>query len=141
MNNFASKIILSKVSSDLKLLSCHKSTMFSLSVDDIVFILNWDNEVILSDLILSYMCHYNRYLELFPKWFYTITSSKHTINTISLLFLLFWQNEQSKSLLTPICIQATLVAKLLCTSLIWKHFSLISRIICIFLKLVLQLIC
>ena len=38
IKNFASKIIKSKVSSDLKLLSCPKSTMLSSSVTDIAFI-------------------------------------------------------------------------------------------------------
>ena len=37
INNFASKIIKSKVSSYLKLLSCPKSTMLSFSVTDVAF--------------------------------------------------------------------------------------------------------
>ena len=40
----------------------------------------------------------------------------------------------------PICIKTTLVAIIWCTSLIWNHFSFISWICCIFVKMIHQLI-
>ena len=48
------------------------------------------------------------------------------------------QKEQVMSFSIPMCIKTILVAITLCTSLIWNHFSFISWICCIFLKVIHQ---
>ena len=52
----------------------------------------------------------------------------------------FLQKEQVTSFWTPTCINTTVVANIVCTSLIWNHLSFTSWSLCIFLKVVLQLI-
>ena len=75
-------------------------------------------------------------LELFPKWPIYIY--------IYILWLIesrsFRQKEQVMSVSIPICARTTFVAIILCTSLIWNHFSFISWICCIFLKVIRHLV-
>ena len=118
--NFATRIIKLNVSSDLKLTSCPNRTILSFSVIDTVF------------TPLSFMaicnCSQNGLMLAHLKKIWSIASRS------------FLQNEHVISFSTPIWINATFVANILCTNLIWNHLSFISRFFCIFLKVIFQFI-
>ena len=101
-----------------------KSIMFSLSVTDIIF----GHLSMISVWNCSQNCCTQAHLQ-----------KRQMIASHS-----FLQNEQLLSFSMPICFKTTLVPNILCTNLIWNHFSFVSWIFCcccIFLKEVDQLIC
>ena len=110
-------MIKSKVLSDLKWMSWPNSTIFSLSVTDVAF-----EQPALSTI---WNCSQNYLTCVHYQNIWLIESR---------------QKEQVMSFSIPMCIKTTLVAIILCTSLIWNHFSFISWICCIFLKVIHQLI-
>ena len=116
----AFKLIKSKVLLDLKLLSWPKSIMFLLSIIDIIF----EHP----SLIAIWNCSRNScmFAHLQKRWL-TVSHS-------------FPQNKQLLSFSIAICFRAMLIPNILCTSLIWNHFSFISWIFCIFLKVIHELI-
>ena len=114
----ASKIIISNVSSDLKLQSCPKRTILSFRLTNKLFAHALFNTVC--------NCSQNRF------------TCSHLQNICSIASCSFPQKEQVTSFSTPMFANTTFVAKIRCASLIWNHLSFISRI---FLFLFFVLVC
>ena len=113
-------MIRSNMSSDLKLTSCPNRTILSFCVIDTAF------------TPLSFMaicnCSQNGLMLAHLNKIWLIASRSSL------------QNEHVISFSTPICINTTFVANILCTNLIWNHLSFISRFFCIFLKVIFHFI-
>ena len=114
MKNFASKIIRSNVSSDLKLQSCPKRTILSFRLTNKPF------AHVLFTTICN--CSQNRF------------TCSHLKKICSIASRSFPQKKHVTSFSTPMCANTTFVAKILCTSLILNHVSFISRILKYFFR-------
>ena len=103
MKTFASKIIGSNVSSDLKLQSCPKRTKLSFRLTNKPF----------AHALFTIVCNCSQ----------NPFTYSHLKKICSIASPSFSQTEQVTSFSTPMCANTAFVAKICCTSLIWKPFK------------------
>ena len=100
------------------------------------------NTVIQIDWCTVCACIIHRCLWLFLKPFYVVRSNQTNrqntkqcsiVSPFFSLFFLFLRKEQFAAFSTLMCVYTTFIANILCSSLIWNHFSFISWIFFFFL--------